>query len=190
MTYDALSSLLSNPAALSGIASLLSNMQAPPPAHDKSAQSCESESTEQRQTQDASDNTQHGTGGGGAIGGNGGTGGGGTGGIDLSCVLSALSNPAVVNSIRSLAPMMIPLLSSQPKQDHAPCSEGTGAGGGGLGGLGGLGALGGLGGACPRPVYPTDRRCALLLALKPYMPEDKRSAIDTIVRVIEIMSAI
>jgi hypothetical protein len=35
-----------------------------------------------------------------------------------------------------------------------------------------------------------DRRCALLSALKPYLPEDKRSAVDTVIRVIEIMSLI
>ena len=41
-----------------------------------------------------------------------------------------------------------------------------------------------------RPAVPTDRRSALLLALKPYMSQEKADMIDTIVRIIEIMSHI
>ena len=41
-----------------------------------------------------------------------------------------------------------------------------------------------------RPPTPSDRRSALLLALRPYMSEEKAMLIDTVVRVIEIMSQI
>ncbi len=40
------------------------------------------------------------------------------------------------------------------------------------------------------PHREVDRRCALLSALRPYLPEDKRTAVDTVIRVIEIMSLI
>ena len=42
----------------------------------------------------------------------------------------------------------------------------------------------------PSPARATDRRSALLLALKPYMSHDKAEMIDTIVKIIEIVSLI
>ena len=50
--------------------------------------------------------------------------------------------------------------------------------------------LGALGQKEQKPPPVLDRRCALLSALKPYLPEDKRTAVDTVIRVIEIMSLI
>ena len=50
--------------------------------------------------------------------------------------------------------------------------------------------LGALGQKEHKPPPVLDRRCALLSALKPYLPEDKRTAVDTVIRVIEIMSLI
>ena len=200
---DTLSSLLSDPAALSSIAKLISSMSAQPPA-SAGGENAAGDGT-------GSDGINDGNGGigginggnggigginggnggiGGINGGNGGIGGinGGNGGIgginggnggaggtpDLSGVLSALSNPALMSSIASMAPLLSSMMSGGSAKASGEEARPLGLGGG----------------AYPRPVYPTDRRSALLLALKPYMPEDKQSAIDTVVRVIEIMSAI
>ena len=150
---DTLSSLLSDPAALSSIAKLISSMSAQPPA-----------------SAGGENAAGDGTGSDGINGGNGGAG----GTPDLSGVLSALSNPALMSSIASMAPLLSSMMSGGSAKASGEEARPLGLGGG----------------AYPRPVYPTDRRSALLLALKPYMPEDKQSAIDTVVRVIEIMSAI
>ncbi|MBQ2862775.1 MAG: hypothetical protein IJE84_01220 [Clostridia bacterium] len=170
---DTLSSLLSDPAALSSIAKLISSMSAQPPA-SAGGENAAGDGT-------GSDGINGGNGGAGGInGGNGGIGGinggnGGAGGTpDLSGVLSALSNPALMSSIASMAPLLSSMMSGGSAKASGEEARPLGLGGG----------------AYPRPVYPTDRRSALLLALKPYMPEDKQSAIDTVVRVIEIMSAI
>ena len=174
---DPLSSLLSNPAALSGIASLLSNMQAqkPPPSAPDTTLSTDSETQ----------NEDGGIGGSGGVGGSGGLGGGfgGSGGVggasqmpDMSALFSAMSNPAMMSTISQLLPMLSTLMAGQGAQSSQMHNSADTFGGGGL--------------SYPRPVMPTDRRSALLLALKPYMPEDKQSAIDTVVRVIEIMSHI
>ena len=186
---DPLSSLLSNPAALSGIASLLSNMQAqkqPEGAFGNTA-GTDSDGNPAQETQKDDGSVSAGGGFGGGIGGNGGVGGvggvGGNGGIggtspmpDISSLLSAMSNPAMMSTISQLLPMLSTLMASQGPSASQSHGTGQAFGGGGLG--------------YPRPVMPTDRRSALLLALKPYMPEDKQSAIDTVVRVIEIMSHI
>ena len=180
---DTLSSLLSDPAALSSIAKLISSMSAQPPA-SAGGENAAGDST----GSDGINGGNGGTGGinggnggiGGINGGNGGAGGinGGNGGIggtpDLSGILSALSNPALMSSIASMAPLLSSMMSGGSAKASGEEARPLGLGGG----------------AYPRPVYPTDRRSALLLALKPYMPEDKQSAIDTVVRVIEIMSAI
>lgn len=199
----ALSSLLSNPAALSSIASLLSNMQqnAPTTAQqygadgsDKDAESVRTDCSKAEGDCGANGgpggNTDGNTGAGGGPGGIFGSNeGAGKGGVpDLSGIMSALSNPAVMSTLSSLAPMLFSLSSNQSTAKIPPFTSG-GSGAGAQNGTGGLRGIGNNA-ACARPVYPTDRRCALLLALKPYMPEDKQSAIDTVVRVIEIMSAI
>lgn len=192
----ALSSLLSNPAALSSIASLLSNMQqnAPTTAQqygadgsDKDAESVRTDCSKAEGDCGANGGgTDTGGGPGGIFGSNEGAGKGGV--PDLSGIMSALSNPAVMSTLSSLAPMLFSLSSNQSTAKIPPFTSG-GSGAGAQNGTGGLRGIGNNA-ACARPVYPTDRRCALLLALKPYMPEDKQSAIDTVVRVIEIMSAI
>lgn len=169
-TKDPLSSLLSNPAALSGIASLLSNMQAqkPPPNAPDTTLSTDSETQNE-------DGGIGGSGVGGGIGGNGGVG-GASQMPDMSALFSAMSNPAMMSTISQLLPMLSTLMAGQGAQSSQMHSSADTFGGGGI--------------SYPRPVMPTDRRSALLLALKPYMPEDKQSAIDTVVRVIEIMSHI
>lgn len=172
---DALHSLLSDPAALSSIAKLISNLSAQAPS--ASGSDTAQESNSKGNTDGADKNNGSNSGGDGVGGINGGNGGIGANATapDLSGLMSALSNPAILNSIASMAPLLSSMMSGQ----------------GGGGGRAEQGIPGGLGGAAyPRPVHPTDRRSALLLALKPYMPEDKQSAIDTVVRVIEIMSAI
>ncbi len=90
---------------------------------------------------------------------------------DLSGILgAALSNPELLSALPSVISML------------------TGMGKGGVGRAASSERLGALGAKESTPVF--DRRCALLNALKPYLPEDKRATVDTVVRVIEIMSLI
>ncbi len=119
---------------------------------------------------------------------------------DLSGIISsALSNPQIMAAL----PKMIQTLSASipetapssqaPEQSTADGSvqasaQNMGTGMGGLGAL--LPALSGAAGGYKKPPRVTDRRSALLMALKPYMSHDKAEMIDTIVRVIEIMSAV
>ncbi len=116
---------------------------------------------------------------------------------DMSGILSAaLSNPALM---AALPKMLSSLSAAMPKTTQAPpptdVSETDGttqaSAAPDLSGLGALlPALAGGGGGYKKPPKVTDRRSALLLALKPYMSHDKSDMIDTIVRIIEIMSLI
>ena len=86
---------------------------------------------------------------------------------DLSGMLgAALSNPELLSALPSVISMLSGMGGGGQKQPPPPS----------------------LGARSSAPQL--DRRCALLNALKPYLPEDKRSAVDTVVRVIEIMSLI
>ena len=86
---------------------------------------------------------------------------------DLSGMLgAALSNPELLSALPSVMSMLSGMGGGAPSAPR----------------------IGALGARESTPVF--DRRCALLNALKPYLPEDKRSAVDTVVRVIEIMSLI
>ena len=85
---------------------------------------------------------------------------------DLSGMLgAALSNPELLSAL----PSVISMLSGMSGGSGTPPPPSLGA---------------------RSLTPPLDRRCALLNALKPYLPEDKRTTVDTVVRVIEIMSLI
>ena len=85
---------------------------------------------------------------------------------DLSGMLgAALSNPELLSAL----PSVISMLSGMSGGSGTPPPPSLGA---------------------RSSAPPLDRRCALLNALKPYLPEDKRTTVDTVVRVIEIMSLI
>ena len=92
---------------------------------------------------------------------------------DLSGILgAALSSPEVISALPSVLSMLSGMgggVGAQPSPPPPPQPLSLGARGN---------------------TPPLDRRCALLNALKPYLPEDKRSTVDTVVRVIEIMSLI
>ncbi len=166
---DVFSTLLSNPAMLSSVAKLLSGMQASSAAPQGAAEGAQSTEEE-------------------------GVGGGSS--PDMSGMISAaLSNPQLV---AALPKMLETLTSAMPKgspsakpsaqsaQEGSPHTEPSGMGN--LGAL--LPTLAGAGSGHKKPPKVTDRRSALLMALKPYMSHDKAEMIDTIVRIIEIMSII
>ena len=166
-TADNFLSLLSNPEMLSAVAKLVSSAQSTPAA-DETAQNSA---------------------------GNGGT--DAAPAPDMSGILSAaLSNPALM---AALPKMLSSLSAAMPKTTQAPPptdvsdpdSAAQASAAPDLSGLGALlPALAGGGGGYKKPPKVTDRRSALLLALKPYMSHDKSEMIDTIVRIIEIMSLI
>ncbi len=107
---------------------------------------------------------------------------------DISGIIaSALSNPAIMSAL----PKMLGTLSSMPNLTVQNTDEPKNTKANETGGLGAiLPALAGVSSGCKNPPKPTDRRSALLLALKPYMSHDKAEMIDTIVRIIEIMTLI
>ena len=165
-TADNFLSLLSNPEMLSAVAKLVSSAQSTPAA-DETAQNSA---------------------------GNGGT--DAAPAPDMSGILSAaLSNPALM---AALPKMLSSLSAAMPKPAQSPAAEvpdpdsaAQASAAPDLSGLGALlPALAGGGGGYKKPPKVTDRRSALLLALKPYMSHDKSEMIDTIVRIIEIMSLI
>ena len=93
---------------------------------------------------------------------------------DLSGMLgSLLSRPEVIGALPSIMSMLSGMGTGAPPSSPPPS-----------------GLLGPLGQKEEKPPPVLDRRCALLSALKPYLPEDKRTAVDTVIRVIEIMSLI
>ena len=160
-------SLLSNPEMLSAVAKLVSSAQSTP-ARDETVQSSDTDGV------------------------------GNSAPVpDMSGILSAaLSNPALM---AALPKMLSSLSASMPKATQAPPTADTAETDAAteaspapdLSGLGALlPALAGGGGGYKKPPKVTDRRSALLLALKPYMSQDKSEMIDTIVRIIEIMSLI
>lgn len=104
------------------------------------------------------------------------------GGLDVSSLLGGiLSDPSAIESMMKLMPLITSMMSGMggaTEKNTRPSAQSAGAF-----------ALPGAE-KYPMPVRATDRRSALLLALKPYMPKDKADMIDTIVRVIEIMSLI
>ena len=174
-TPDIFSSLLSNPAVLSGIAQLLSGSQGA--ANDEGKSSAESEASSasndagagsfsaSAEPQGQKNRTP-----------------------DLSGILgAALANPELLSALPKMMGAVSGAFSGQantaPSSPHEPAAE--------------AGAFGYQGApflppksSFPRPAKVTDRRSALLLALKPYMSHDKAEMIDTIVRIIEIMSLI
>ena len=106
---------------------------------------------------------------------------------DLSGMLSAaLSNPELL----SMLPKLISTLSASSANTSAEPQRASEAQGSmRQSGVSPLGALP-ANPAFPAPARATDRRSALLLALKPYMSHDKAEMIDTIVKIIEILSLI
>ncbi len=171
-TGDIFSSLLSNPAMLANVAKLISGMQST------------SESA-----------------------GSGSVGNSSEAGVDMSGMISAaLSNPQLLAALPSLLGALSSAMPStnsdssatqpndKPGDARAAMGEPEASGVSGIGGGGGAGgifpALLSGGGGYKKPPKVTDRRSALLLALKPYMSHDKAEMIDTIVRIIEIMSLV
>ena len=162
---DAFSSLLSDPRALSTIAEIMSNLQKPPPSSTPSPQpppSDQGEAPPQPPSEESLGRTSEQT------------------SApppppppprstpDLSSILgAALSNPELLSALPSVMSMLSGMGVGAPTQTPR---------------------IGALGARESTPVF--DRRCALLNALKPYLPEDKRATVDTVVRVIEIMSLI
>ncbi len=162
-TGELFSSLLSNPAMLSGIAKLLSSQSR--------STSSDSGAKDTGVGQSDADSTPS---------------------PDMSGILSAaLSNPQLLAAL----PKMLETLSSAmhapapaPESDKGNDAPAQSAEAASLSSL--LPALSGGGGGYKKPPRVTDRRSALLMALKPYMSHDKAEMIDTIVRIIEIMSII
>ncbi len=197
---DSTGSPLSDPALLSGLAQLISNMQnspqEPPSAEQHTAKGAEGGSGaffggSGGNTHNEDNGTSGGSGSAGGMGDIGGMG-GAFSSADLSGILSsAMQNPALMAALPSMVSMLSGMLggggtadgggAASVRQESTPQTPDPSSI---------LGLLSAGGKATPRPPVPVDRRAALLLALKPYMPQDKRSAIDTIVRVIEIMSHI
>ena len=171
-TADIFSSLLSDPAALSSIASLLAKIQPQTPSTSESTEntSCSAESAQSTEQAQSTSSPPP----------------------DLSGMIgSVMSNPELMAALPSVVGALSGMLgagrdtvggqtqSTQNAHDAGIDSQLRAV----LPGMCG-------GGAYPRPPRPTDRRSALLLALKPYMPPEKGETIDTIVRIIEIMSLI
>ena len=93
--------------------------------------------------------------------------------LDLSGMLgSILSRPEVLSALPQVMSMLSGMGKSTAQTSSAPPLASS------------------LGKKEEKPPPTLDRRCALLSALKPYLPEDKRTAVDTVIRVIEIMSLI
>jgi len=168
-TSDLFSSLLSNPAMLSGIAQLLSSSQsaAPEPPQASSVGTDTGASAPKNEDQSQSG-----------------------GAPDLSGILgAALANPELLSALPKMVETLSGVFSGQGAGTPAPQSDPPASAAGAFG-YQSPPPLIPPKSAYPKPARVTDRRSALLLALKPYMSHDKAEMIDTIVRIIEIMSLI
>lgn len=167
---DLFSSLLSNPALLSGIAQLLSSSQnasATETAKERENVADSDKASPQNETQAQKSNAP-----------------------DLSGIIgAALANPQLLSALPKMMGALSGAFSEQdntaPSSQSEPAAEAAGAFN-----YQSSPPVFSQKSSLPRPAKVTDRRSALLLALKPYMSHDKAEAIDTIVRIIEIMSLI
>ena len=154
-TADIFSQLLSDPSALSGIASLLGSMTRAQPQNSPSdGVATASDEKRPRPSED------------GRVG----------GAFGIGDVLGAISaDPQLLSALPSVVTALSGAVGGArgqsepaPERPRPPLPSAP----------------------TPSPPRVTDRRSALLLALKPYMPKEKAEVIDTVVRVIEIMSMI
>ncbi|MEE1356500.1 MAG: hypothetical protein UHG68_02930 [Clostridia bacterium] len=172
-TGDVFSALLSNPAMLSSIASLLSNMPKDTPPADSGEGA---EHGTENDTENGAEHTNAQTDGSGA---------GAQAIPDLSGILStAMQNPQLLAALPKMMSTLSGVFGSKEETQKEEQKEGH------RDESGAAFPLLSKGSSHPRPAKVTDRRSALLLALKPYMSHDKAEMIDTIVRIIEIMSLI
>lgn len=151
-TSDLFSQLLSNPAALSGIASLLSSVQKGEADRTDDPKAFHDGNTEVPGSSEPGATSADSSGMGDMLG-------------------MLLSNPQILGALPSVLSAISGMSAASAPQGmpQSPFSS-----------------------LLPTPAPPrvTDRRSALLLALKPYMPKEKCDVIDTVVRIIEIMSLI